>query len=190
MIDLGADKRLTLMIKKLATATLALTVALGAQAQQKPVATVMPQDQTRPTPRLNAVQERAQRLSDQMAKELRLNGYQATKLRAINEDKVAKMAAIEQQHAGNPTLIEEKCKGVCKERDKELTAVLSTNQYSDYYSSRSSFYKYDKDYAATASDFLFVNSVKNPLPANSKGATIGPAKTNTPTRSASSSGNR
>jgi hypothetical protein len=176
------------MRKKLATATLALTVAFGVQAQQKP-GPAMPPDQTRSTPRPSAVQERAQRLSDQMTKELRLNGYQATKLRAINEDKVAKMAAIEQQHAGNPALIDEQCKGVCKERDKELSAVLTTNQYSDYYNSRSSFYKYDKDYAATASDFLFVNSVKNPLPASSKGATIGPARTTT-TRSASSTGNR
>lgn len=177
------------MRKKLATATLALTVALGAQAQQKP-GPAMPPDQTRSTPSQSAVQQRAERLSDQMARELRLNGYQATKLRAINEDKVAKMAAIEQQYAGNPTLIDEQCRGVCKQRDKELAAVLTTNQYSDYYKSRSSYYKYDKDYATTASDFLFVNSVKNPLPANSKGATIGPAKTTTTTRSTSSSGNR
>jgi hypothetical protein len=165
------------MRKKLATAALALTAALGAQAQQKPATTAMSQDQTRSTPRLNGVQERAQRLSEQMARELRLNGYQATKLRAINEDKIAKMAAIEQKHAGNPQLIEEQCKGVCKERDKELLSVLSNNQYSDYYDSRASFYRYDKDYAAKASDVLFVKSVQNPLPASSKGATIGPAKT-------------
>ena len=87
------------------------------------------------------------------------------------------MAAIEQKHAGNPKLIDEQCKGVCKERDNELLSVLSNNQYSDYYSSRADFYKYDKDYAAKASDVLFVKSVQNPLPANSKGTTIGPAKT-------------
>jgi hypothetical protein len=167
------------MKKKLATAALALTAAFGAQAQQKSTAAVMPQDQTRPTPRLNAVQERAHRLSEQMARDLRLNGYQAAKLRAINEDKVAKMAAIEQQHAGNPKLIDEQCQGVCKERDKELRAVLSNNQYSDYYGSRASFYKFDKDYAMKSSDVLFVKSVQNPLPASSKGATIGPAKTTT-----------
>lgn len=166
------------MRKQLATAALAVTAAFSAQAQQKPATTrPTPQDQTRPTPRLNAVQERAQRLSDQMARELRLNGYQAMKLRAINEDKVAKMAAIERKHAGNPQLIDEQCKGVCKERDKELQAVLSNNQYSDYYGSRAEFYKYDKDYAMKSSDVLFVKSVQNPLPANSKGATIGPAKT-------------
>lgn len=178
------------MKKILATATFALTVAFSAQAQQKPVATAAPRDNTRTTTKVDAIHERAQRLSDQMARELRLNGYQATRLQAINKDKVAKMAAIEQQYAGNQTLIDQKCKGVCKERDKELSAVLSTNQYSDYYDSRSAFYKYDKDYAATASDFLFVNSVKNPLPANSKGATIGPAKTTTPARTSTSSGNR
>lgn len=177
------------MRKKLAAAALAITTAFGAQAQQKPVtATVMPQDQTRPTPRLNAVQERAQRLSEQMSRELRLNGYQAMKLRAINEDKIAKMAAIEQKHAGNPQLIDEQCKGVCKERDKELRAVLSNNQYSDYYDSRTSFYRYDKDYAMKASDVLFVKSVQNPLPTNSKGSTIGPAKTTS--APASPSGNQ
>ncbi len=54
---------------------------------------------------------------------------------------------------------------------------VDNNQYSSYYSSRA-FYRYDKDYAAKASDVLFVK-LQNPLPANSKGATIGPAKTST-----------
>jgi hypothetical protein len=178
------------MRKQLAAAALVLTATIGAQAQQKPATTAMPQDQNRSTPRQNGVQERAQRLSEQMTRELRLNGYQATKVRAINEDKIAKMAAIEQKHAGNPTLIDEQCKGVCKERDKELVTVLSNNQYSDYYSSRAAFYKYDKDYAAKASDVLFVKSVQNPLPANSKGATIGPAKASTPAPSTSNKGTR
>jgi hypothetical protein len=166
------------MRKQLATAALLLAATVGVQAQQKPTL-VQPQDKTQSSPRLNPVQERAKRLSDQMARDLRLNGYQSTKLRAINEDKVAKMAAIEQKHAGNDKLITQQCDAVCKERDKELQAVLSTDQYSNYYDSRATFRKYDRDYAMQSSNAIFVNSVQNPLPASSRGATIGPARTTT-----------
>ncbi|TLM96852.1 hypothetical protein [Hymenobacter jeollabukensis] len=145
------------MKKILATAALATGVALGVQAQAKK------------TP---VVQQRAERLSNQMARELRLNNYQTTKLRAINEDKVAKMAAIETKLAGNNQLIDQQCQGVCQERDRELRAVLTTDQYSNYFSNRSVYYKYDKDYAAQASDIMLVKSVQNPLPASAKGATI------------------
>jgi hypothetical protein len=162
------------MRKSLAIGALLLASTLGVQAQQKPTL-VQPQDKTQPSPRLTDVQVRAKRLSDQMARDLRLNGYQSTKLRAINEDKVAKMAVIERKNAGNAKLIDEQCGAVCKERDQELRAVLSTDQYSDYYDSRSDFYKFDKDYAARATNANFVNSVVNPLPASSRGATIGPA---------------
>lgn len=167
------------MRKQLATAALLLTAALGAQAQQKP-SLVQPQDKTQPSPRLNPVQERAKRLSDQMARDLRLNGYQATRLRAINEDKVAKMAAIEKKNAGNEKLINEQCDAVCKERDRELQAVLSTDQYSNYYDSRSTFRKYDRDYATKSADAIFVNSVQNPLPASSRGAVLSPSRTPAP----------
>ncbi|SNC65736.1 hypothetical protein SAMN06265337_1373 [Hymenobacter gelipurpurascens] len=165
------------MRKQLATAAL-LLAAFGAQAQQGP-SLVQPQDKTKPSLRLNPVQERARRLSDQMARDLRLNGYQTTKLRAINEEKVAKMAAIEQRHAGNQKVITEQCDAVCRERDKELQAVLSNDQYSNYYDSRAAFRKYDRDYAAQSSNAIFVNSVQNPMPASSKGATIGPSRTTT-----------
>ena len=171
------------MRKQLATAALLLAATIGVQAQQKPTLT-QPQDKTKPSPRLNPVQERAKRLSDQMARDLRLNGYQSAKLRAINADKVAKMAAIEQKHAGNQRLITEQCDAVCKERDQELQAVLSTDQYSNYYDSRAAFRKYDRDYAAKSADAIFVNSVQNPLPASSRGATIGPSRTTTPTPAA------
>ncbi|MCB2407760.1 hypothetical protein [Hymenobacter lucidus] len=166
------------MRNQLATAALILAATLGAQAQQKP-SIVQPQDKTKATPRLNPVQERAKRLSDQMARDLRLNGYQSTRLRAINEDKVAKMAAIEQKNAGNPKLIDEQCGLVCRERDKELRTVLSTSQYSAYYDSREDFYKYDKDYAKLT-NAVFVRSVQSPLPASSRGTTIGPARTASP----------
>jgi hypothetical protein len=162
---------------QLATAALLLAATLGTQAQQKP-AIVQPQDKTKASPRLNPVQERAKRLSDQMARDLRLNGYQSTRLRAINEDKVAKMAAIEQKNAGNARLIDEQCGAVCKERDQELRGVLSNTQYSAYYDSRADFYKYDKDYAKQT-NAVFVKSVQSPLPASSRGATIGPARTST-----------
>ncbi|RTQ52202.1 hypothetical protein EJV47_04020 [Hymenobacter gummosus] len=148
------------MKKMLATAVLAAGAALGAQAQTK-------------SP---AVQQRADRLSNQMARELRLNNYQTARLRAINADKVAKMAAIESKHAGNATLIDDQCQGVCQERDRELRAILTTDQYSNYYSNRSAYYKYDKDYAAQASDIMLVKSVQNPLPASAKGATLSQAK--------------
>ncbi|RYU82422.1 hypothetical protein [Hymenobacter persicinus] len=161
------------MRKSLALGALLLAATLGVQAQQPSL--VQPQDKTQPSPRLSDVQVRAKRLSDQMARDLRLNGYQSTKLRAINEDKVSKMAAIERKNAGNAKLIDEQCGLVCKERDQELRAVLSTDQYSDYYDSRSDFYKFDKDYAARVTNSNFVNSVQNPLPASSRGATIGPA---------------
>lgn len=145
------------MKKILATAALATGVALGVQAQAK---------------KSPAVQQRADRLSNQMARELRLNNYQTTKLRSINEDKVAKMAAIEAQHAGNTKLVDEQCQGVCQERDRELRAVLTTDQYSNYYSNRAAYYKYDRDYAAQGAGIMLVKSVQNPLPASAKGAVI------------------
>jgi hypothetical protein len=150
------------MKKILATAVLATGVALGAQAQQ-----------AKKNP---AVQQRAERLSNQMARELRLNNYQTTKLRSINEDKVAKMAAIEAKYAGNNKLIDDQCQGVCQERDRELRAVLTTDQYSNYFSNRSAYYKFDRDYAAQATDIMLVKSVQNPLPASARGATISQTK--------------
>ncbi|QDA58638.1 hypothetical protein [Hymenobacter jejuensis] len=168
------------MRKKLATAALLLVTALGAQAQQQAMSAA-PRDKTQSSPRLNPeVQARAKRLSTQMARDLRLNGYQASRLEAINQDKVAKMAAIEQKHADNPKLVDEQCLGVCKERDQELRAVLSNDQYSNYYDSRTAYYKFDKDFAARSSNILMVNSVQNPLPANSKGAVLAPSRTPAP----------
>jgi hypothetical protein len=165
------------MRKQLALGALLLAASFSGQAQTRPArqGLVIEQDKKQASPRLNPVQERARRLSDQMVRDLRLNGYQSSRLRAINEDKVAKMAAIEKKHANNPKLADEQCQGVCKERDKELKAVLSNAQYTNYYGSRSSFYKFDKDYAARSANDIFVNSVQNPSPASS-GAVIAPAR--------------
>ncbi len=91
--------------------------------------------------------QRADRLSDQMIQELRLNNFQAKRLREINQEKVSKMMVIEQKYANDPNLVEKNCQGVCRERDKELESFLSFDQYSKYYGNRSEFYKYDKDFA-------------------------------------------
>lgn len=91
--------------------------------------------------------QRAERLSNQMIQELRLNNFQAKRLREINQEKVNKMMEIEQKYAHDPTLVEKNCQGVCRERDKELESFLSFDQYGKYYGNRSEFYKYDKDFA-------------------------------------------
>ncbi|MDB5263054.1 MAG: hypothetical protein JWQ14_2335 [Adhaeribacter sp.] len=92
--------------------------------------------------------ERATRLSDQMIRELKLNNFQATRLRAINQDKVNKMMEIEKKFASNPALVDKNCLGVCKERDVELENFLSSDQYSMYYGARNKYYRFDKDFAA------------------------------------------
>lgn len=165
------------MTSKTVFASLALLLlASAASAQQAANTTVAVQDKTQSSPRLNSVELRADRLSNQMVRDLRLNGYQAAKLRAINADKVAKMAAIERKNAGNPKLIDEECNGVCKERDQELQAVLSNDQYSSYFGSRSNYYKYDKDFASQSASILLTNSVQNPVPVRANDATVAPAK--------------
>ncbi|MDQ3290829.1 MAG: hypothetical protein M3Q05_06005 [Bacteroidota bacterium] len=93
------------------------------------------------------VKQRAERISDQMIRDLRLNNFQAQRLREINQEKVSKMMEIEQKYANNPSLVEKNCQGVCQERDKELESFLSFDQYSQYYGNRADYYKSDKDFA-------------------------------------------
>ena len=177
------------MTTKIAFASVLLALLAGsATAQQAPNNTVALQDKTQPTPRLNPVTERADRLSNQMVRDLRLNNYQAEKLRAINADKVAKMAAIERKNAGNAKVIDEQCNGVCKERDRELQAVLSNDQYSSYFSSRANYYKYDKDFASQSASILLTNSVQNPAPVRANDASISPASTRPTSRPAGNLG--
>ena len=88
---------------------------------------------------------RANRMTDEMIRDLRLNNYQGRKLRAINLEKVHKMMAIEAK-GGDPTNIDNECFGVCKQSDAVLEDVFSTDQYSKYFSNRSNYYKSDKDY--------------------------------------------
>ena len=177
------------MTTKTAFASVLLALLAGAaSAQQAPNNTVAVQDKTQSSPRLNAVEMRADRLSSQMVRELHLNNYQATKLRAINADKIAKMAAIERQNAGNTKLIDEQCNGVCKERDRELQAVLSNDQYSSYFSSRANYYKYDKDFASQSASILLTNSVQNPSPVRANDASVSPASSKPANRPAGNLG--
>ncbi|HSI90813.1 MAG TPA: hypothetical protein VK927_06815 [Adhaeribacter sp.] len=93
-----------------------------------------------------SVQDRANHLTDQMIKDLRLNNYQSNRLRAINLELVNKIAAIE-ANGGDPKQVEMDCKGACSDRDKILEDVLSTDQYSKYFSNRPNYFNYDKQYA-------------------------------------------
>ena len=164
------------MKKILALASALLLTSFGVYAQQR-APLVVKQDKTKPSPRLNPGQQHARELSYQMTRDLRLNGYQKTRIQAINEDKQARIIAIIQQNEGNDKLIKDQCDAVCKERDKELQAVLSTDQYSNYYGSRKEYNAFSMNYKTQTTNDAFVKSVKDPAPASSKGATIGPAAT-------------
>ena len=166
------------MTMKTAFASLFLALLAGAAtAQQAPTRPVAVQDKTQPSPRLNPVAENADRLSGQMARDLRLNGYQTAKARAINADKLAKMAAIQRKNAGNQKMIDEQCNGVCKERDKEFQDFLSTDQYSAYYNSRGTYNKMGRDYASNSASILLSDAVQNPAPSRANDASVGPAST-------------
>jgi hypothetical protein len=95
----------------------------------------------------NPGSERATRLSNQMIRDLRLNNYQASRIRALNQEKVNQMMGIEKQYAGQPELIDKNCKGVCKVKDKEAEAFLSSDQYGQYFASRDLYYKSDRSFA-------------------------------------------
>ena len=163
--------KLTFALAVLLTSAL----ATAATAQTLPAPTAV-QDKTQPSPRLNPLQARAARLSDQMVRDLRLNGYQATRLRAINEEKIAKLEANQRQNAADAKLLQQQNAAVYRERDRELLAVLSTDQYSDYYDSRKRYNKYDDEFVANPSQAAFIKSVQNPSPVRANDATIGPAK--------------
>ena len=177
------------MMTKTAFSSLLLALLAGpAIAQQGPNNTVAVQDKTQPSPRLNPVQARADRLSEQMVRDLHLNNYQATKLRAVNADKIAKMAAIERKNVGNQKMIDEQCNGVCKERDAEFQAFLSNDQYSSYFGSRGVYNRTDRDFASQSASILLTSSVQNPVPARANDATISPTSTKPANRPAGNMG--
>jgi hypothetical protein len=168
---------------KLAFAPLSLLLALAAPAAfaQQPTTLSAPtttavRDKTQSSPRLNPVEARAEHLSSTMVRDLHLNNYQATKLRAINADKTAKLDALERQYAQNAAQLEQQSKVVVRERDQELQAVLTPDQYTDYFDARKRYAQVDKNYANSASASILVNSIQNPAPARDNNATIGPAR--------------
>jgi hypothetical protein len=162
-----------------------LVVAPVAAFAQQPTTLSAPtpvavQDKTQASPRLNSVVEaRADRLSTQMVRDLRLNNYQATRLRSINTDKIAKLDALERQYARSPKQLEEQSKVVGRERDRELQAVLTTDQYTNYFDARQRYAQFDKNYATSASSAILVNSIQNPAPTRANDATISPARKET-----------
>jgi hypothetical protein len=163
---------------KSAFAFLLLATTLTARAQQTAPASPMPQDKTQQSPRLNpATSDRAEYLSNQMTRDLRLNGYQSARLRAINSDKIAKLEAAERQYAKNPEQLDKQSKAIARERDTELQAILSTDQYTDYFDARKRYAQADHNYAHNASASILVNSVQNPAPVRANDATITPTKT-------------
>ncbi|WP_299701141.1 hypothetical protein [uncultured Pontibacter sp.] len=97
-------------------------------------------------------EKRANHLSDQMIKELRLNNYQSNKVRAINLDVAAQITEIEQKFEGNEQLIAEKCKDVLAVRDLAFEDVLSTVQYNDYFGDRKMYSKVDREFMANLSE--------------------------------------
>lgn len=119
--------------------------------------------------------ERANHLSDQMIRDLRLNNYQANRIRAINQQAVNDMMAAERQYASNPELVDKTCKGICKERDQIVEAFLSSDQYSQYYASRSQYYKEDRNFANTMamSNKVAMNTKAVNLPDNENAGPAG-----------------
>jgi hypothetical protein len=166
---------------KLAFAPLLLALAAPAAFAQQPTSlsaptTTMVRDKTQSSPRLNPVEARAEHLSTTMVRDLHLNNYQATRLRAINAEKTAKLDALERQYAQNAAQLEQQSKVVVRERDQELQAVLTPDQYTDYFDARKRYAQVDKNYANSASASILVNSIQNPAPARDNNATIGPAR--------------
>ncbi|RAU82957.1 hypothetical protein [Pontibacter arcticus] len=96
-------------------------------------------------------EQRAKNLSDQMIRELRLNNFQANKVREINLEVADQMLEIEEQYAGDQNKIDELCKNVCSKRDVALEKVLSTVQYNNYFGNRKAFNSFDREFVAKAS---------------------------------------
>lgn len=140
----------------LLTVCLGLLTAGGATAQSK--SPTPPADQPKllavvTTNKADAqVVTRTNRLTDKMARQLRLNNYQTNRLRQINLEKVARMAEIERRYPTDPARVDADCKGVCDEKEREIRALLSTSQYSDYYSARNDFYTFDKQFLTEPRD--------------------------------------
>ncbi|MFD2515261.1 hypothetical protein ACFSRY_15420 [Pontibacter locisalis] len=97
-------------------------------------------------------EKRANHLSDVMIKDLGLNNFQSRKMREINKDVVAQKMAVETQYAGNQELINQKCKEICAERDRQLENILSTRQYNEYFGDRKIYDQTEQEYMAGLSN--------------------------------------
>jgi len=170
---------------KSAFALLLLATCVAHAQQPLPTpASAMPRDKTQQSPRLNAAtSDRAEYLSIQMTRDLRLNGYQSARLRAINSDKIAKLESAERQYAKNPDQLDQQAKAIARERDTELQAILTTDQYTDYFDARKRYAQADRNYARNASASNLVNSVQNPTPVRANNAVLNPTKTKETKRS-------
>jgi hypothetical protein len=116
-------------------------------------------------------EKRANHLSDQMIKELRLNNYQSNKVRAINLDVAAQITEIEQKFEGNEQLIAEKCKEILAVRDLEFEDILSTVQYNDYFGDRKIYSKVDREFMASLTEQGTQNLATNEKAAENATAT-------------------
>lgn len=94
---------------------------------------------------------RAQHLTEQMIKGLRLNNYQSRKVKEINLQVAEQVTAIEQQYTDKQQ-VEELCKNVYAERDLFLENVLSTEQYNDYFGDRKVYREEDQKFVASLID--------------------------------------
>ena len=170
-------------MRKPVFATLLALTPLLAAAQQTTVASPSPvavQDKTQPSPRLNpAIGDRAENLSSHMVRDLHLNGFLADRTRQINLDYTTKLAAIEREQARNPAEAAKQSAALDQARDQQFQAVLSGDQYTDYFDSRKRYAQLDQNYAHNASASILQNAIQNPAPARPNDAIIGPAKTTT-----------
>ncbi|MFD1187839.1 hypothetical protein [Pontibacter rugosus] len=98
------------------------------------------------------VSARANNLSDQMIKSLRLNNFQSSKIREINTQVAEQITAIEQQYAGNEAKIKQLTQEAFTARDLYLEEVLSTVQYNKYFNSRSAYAAIDQEFMSTLAD--------------------------------------
>ncbi|GAB3197198.1 hypothetical protein GCM10027293_11240 [Pontibacter aydingkolensis] len=94
-------------------------------------------------------EKRADHLSDVMIRDLGLNNYQSRKMREINKDVVARKMAVEAEFAGNQEVIDQKCKEICTERDRQLENILSTRQYNEYFGDRKIYNQAEQEFMAS-----------------------------------------
>ncbi|MGI4834445.1 MAG: hypothetical protein ACRYFK_13395 [Janthinobacterium lividum] len=163
----------------------ALALPLLAAAQQAPISLPSPvavQDKTQPSPRLNAAAtDRAENLSIHMVRDLHLNSFLADRTRQINLDYTTKLAAIEREQARSPAEASQQTAALSQARDQQFQALLSSDQYTDYFDARKRYAQLDQNYAHNASASLLNEAIQHPAPVRPNDAIIGPAKAGTKT---------